>query len=78
MNNPLIQSQAPQMNIADLFGQFKQNPLGFLTKQKFNIPQELANNPQGMIQHLLNSGQINQSQLNQAQQMYSQMFGRRN
>lgn len=47
---------------AQLYAQFKQNPLAMLSK-KFNIPQNL-NDPQQIVQHLLNSNQISQSQLN--------------
>lgn len=47
--------------------QFKQNPMAFLGR-RFNIPQNM-NNPQEIVQHLLNSGQITQGQLNNAVQM---------
>lgn len=47
---------------AQLYSQFRQNPLAMLSK-KFNIPQNL-NDPQQIVQHLLNSNQISQSQLN--------------
>lgn len=51
----------------DIVNQFKINPLGLLTR-KFNIPQNM-NNPQEIIQHLLNTNQISQAQVNQAMQM---------
>lgn len=47
---------------AQLYAQFRQNPLAMLSK-KFNIPQNL-NDPQQIVQHLLNSNQISQSQVN--------------
>ena len=50
-----------------MIAQFKQNPMGMLM-QKYNIPQNM-NNPQQIIQHLLNSGQVTQDQVNQAMQM---------
>ncbi len=53
--------------------QLKQNPIALLGKAGFNIPTGL-NDPQQIIQHLTQSGQINQNMLNQAQQM-AQMFG---
>lgn len=55
------------MNVLQMYQQFRQNPMGLLTR-KFNIPQNL-NNPQEIIQHLLNSGQVSQAQVNQAMQM---------
>lgn len=51
----------------DIVNQFKINPLRLLTR-KFNIPQNM-NNPQEIIQHLLNTNQISQAQVNQAMQM---------
>ena len=57
-------------NIAGLmqmYSQLKQNPMQVLSR-RFNIPQNL-NNPQDIIQHLLNSGQVSQEQLNQVMQM---------
>ena len=50
-----------------MISQFKQNPIGMLM-QKYNIPQNI-NNPQEIIQHLLNSGQVTQDQVNKAMQM---------
>lgn len=48
--------------------QLRSNPMQMLSK-RFNLPQNLPNNPQDIIQHLLNTGQINQSQVNNAMQM---------
>lgn len=55
------------MNIFSVINQFKQNPLAVLT-QRFNIPQNM-NNPQDIIQHLINTNQVSQAQVNQAMQM---------
>ena len=60
-------------NIMQMLSQLKSNPMGMLRQAGFNVPDNL-NNPQQIIQHLMNSGQVNQNQLNQAQQM-AQMFG---
>ena len=54
-------------NILNLFNQFKQNPIQMLSK-RFNIPQNI-NNPNDIIQHLLNTNQVSQAQVNQAMQM---------
>lgn len=54
-------------NMLNIFSQFMQNPMGLLS-QRFNLPQNI-NDPQAIIQHLLNSGQITQDQVNQAMQM---------
>jgi hypothetical protein len=43
-----------------------------LRQYGFNVPDNV-NSPEAIIQHLMNSGQINQSQYNQARQMAQQM-----
>lgn len=70
--NPLMGGMGG-MNIIQMLTQLKNNPLQLLQKAGFNVPNNI-NNPQEMIQHLLNSGQVSQAQLNQAQQQ-AQMFG---
>ena len=65
------------MNPMAMLAQLKQNPLALLQKAGFNVPAGLnLNNPQAIVQHLMNSGQITQDQLTQAQQM-AQNFGMR-
>lgn len=62
------------MDIRSLFqayAQLRQNPSQFL--QKFNIPQEYMNNPQGAIQYLMNNGKISQDQFNNANNQLKQM-----
>lgn len=66
-------------NIMDLYNQMQQNPIQMLSR-KFNIPQNI-NNPNDIIQHLLNSGQVTQTQVNNAMQMannpmFKKMFGK--
>lgn len=55
-------------NIFNLLPQLKQNPMQFLAQYGLNIPQNI-NNPQDIIQHLLNTGQVSQNQVNQIQQL---------
>jgi hypothetical protein len=50
-----------------MYHQFMQNPMGVLSK-KFNIPTNL-DSPQAIIQHLLNTNQVSQQQVNQAMMM---------
>lgn len=53
--------------ISPMIAQFFSNPMALLT-QKYNIPQNM-DNPDDIIQHLLNSGQVTQAQVNQAMSM---------
>lgn len=56
-------------NMLNLLNGLMQNPMGTLMSRNLNIPQNIANNPQAIVQHLLSSGQISQDQVNQAMQM---------
>lgn len=71
--NALGGSAMGSMNPMQMLSQLKSNPLGLLRQAGFNVPDNMSN-PQAIIQHLMNSGQISQSQLTQAQQM-AQNFG---
>lgn len=63
------------LNPMTILAQLKQNPMAMLQKAGFNVPANL-NNPQAIVQHLMNSGQITQDQVNRAQQM-AQQYGLR-
>lgn len=62
-------------NPMQMLSQLRSNPVGMLKQAGYNIPDGMTN-PQQIINHLLNSGQVNNSRLNMAQQM-AQQFGRR-
>lgn len=78
--NPLIkntQQTTRQMpNIGEMFQKFKQNPMDYLLKSKLSIPDNIGNNPQNILQYLVQSGQVSQQMMNQAQAIYRQMGGR--
>lgn len=56
-------------NIISMLNGLKQNPMQTLLSAKLNVPQEIINNPQAIVQHLLSTGQVSQNQVNQAMQM---------
>lgn len=59
MNNPLQMLQ-----------QLKANPMQFLMQRRMNLPQGMSmNDPQAILNHLLQTGQVSQQQINQAYQM---------
>lgn len=56
-------------NIIQAYQQFRGNPMQMLT-QKYNIPQGIdTSNPNAILQHLLNTGQVSQQQVNALQGM---------
>lgn len=58
----------------------QQNPrdaaMSLMKQQGIQIPQGMENNPNAIIQHLMQSGRIPQGRLNMAQQMVQRMFRR--
>ena len=77
MNNPFYSALANkgQMNMGAMLQQLKSNPMGFLLQRRFNIPQNIANDPNAILQHLVSSGQVSQDQVNAAYQKGRQIKG---
>lgn len=55
------------MNLLSLYQQMKANPMAVL-QSRYQIPPNMTN-PNDIIQHLLNSGQVSQAQVNRAMSM---------
>lgn len=80
MANLFQQGQPPAsaqpMNPAQLLQSLRQNPVQVMKQAGYDIPQELAGNPQGMWNHLVSTGQVQQGRAAQIQAM-AQRMGRR-
>ena len=59
-------------NMMQQFQMFRQNPVQWLMSRGMNVPQNIAHDPNAIIQHMMNNGQITQQQYNQASQMARQ------
>ena len=56
-------------DIFSLYQQFRQNPLQMLAR-RFNIPNNVnMNDPSSILQHLINTNQVSQQQINQVMSM---------
>ena len=55
-------------NPLSMLQQLKQNPAEMLRQAGFNVPPNVTN-PQQIVNHLLQSGQVSNAKLAQAQQM---------
>lgn len=63
-----------QQNPMQMLNALKSNPVQFLMERKFNLPKGInANDPQAIINHLVQSGQVPQETYNRARQMAQQM-----
>lgn len=55
-------------NMMQMLQILQQNPVQFLRSRGLNVPQDL-NNPNAIIQYLMNTGQVSQKQYQQARMM---------
>lgn len=58
----------PDMNA--MFENFKKNPMEYLVKARLNIPEGMSGNPQAIVQHLMQTGQVPRQLMPQIQQMF--------
>ena len=68
----LGQPQGRGGNPMQMLSQLRSDPGGMLRQAGYTVPDGM-NNPQDIVNHLLNSGQVNNSRLSMAQQM-AKMF----
>ena len=72
MNKPMpFGGNMPRMNPMQMLQQLRQNPVQMLRQAGLNVPDNL-NDPNQIIQHLMNSGQVSQDAYNRARQMAAQ------
>ena len=67
MFNPFNQEQMAQV---------QNDPVGMAKQKGFNIPEELANDPKAMVQHLIMTGQISNPMLQRIMPMVQRMMGK--
>ena len=56
--------------------ELQKDPLAMAQKAGFNIPEDLAGNPQAMVMHLINSGQVSSPVLQRIMPMIRQLTGK--
>lgn len=76
-NNAVMPPNAPQMTMQDAMAQLRQNPAKMIKQAGFNVPDEIANNPQAAVMHLIQSGQIGGPMMQRIGPMINRMMGRR-
>lgn len=57
------------------YNKFKNDPMQWLTSRNINNPQEMLQNPQAGFQNMVNTGAMNNQQLNQIMSMAQMMRG---
>lgn len=56
--------------------QIQRDPLGMAQKAGYQIPQELAGNPQAMVMHLIQTGQVGGPMMQQLAPLLRRVNGR--
>lgn len=56
--------------------QLQQDPIGMAKQAGYNIPSNLANNPQAMVQHLIQTGQIGGPMMQKIMPMMQKLMGK--
>ena len=57
------------MNVLWMLQQFKMNPMQMLLQRRMNVPQNMMNDPNAILNHLLQTGQVSQAQVDNAYRM---------
>ena len=63
---------APQMNMQQL----QSDPVGMAKRAGFDIPDNIAGNPQAMVQHLIQTGQVSNPMLQKIMPMIQRLGGK--
>ena len=56
--------------------QIQQDPIGMAKQAGFNIPPNLAGNPQAMVQHMIQTGQVSNPMLQRIMPMMQKLMGK--
>lgn len=76
-NAPVTPSNVPQMTMQDAMRQLQANPAQMIKQAGYNVPDEIANNPQAAVMHMIQSGQIGGPMMRRIQPMLNMLMGRR-
>ena len=66
----IFQNLGQPNNVQTAIAQIQQNPSAMLKKAGLTIPEGMSN-PQQIVQHLINSGQVSNGRIQMLQQMLS-------
>lgn len=69
--------QGQRITMQDAMAQLKSDPAGMLRQAGYNVPDELANNPQAAVMHILQSGQVKNPLYQMIQPMLNRLMGGR-
>lgn len=79
MPNPLYNelNKNKPMTKQDAMRELKAHPAQIIKQAGFNVPDDIAGNPQATVMHLIQSGQVGGPMMQRIQPLLSRMMGRR-
>ena len=63
-------------NMQEQLRRLQSDPKGFMQQAGVNVPEEILHNPQAMVMHLINTGQVGGPMLQRILPMIRQMGGK--
>ncbi len=66
-----------QISFQDAMKQLQANPAQMMKQAGYNVPDNIANNPQASVMHLIQSGQIGGPMMRMIQPMLNKLMGGR-
>lgn len=64
------------MNIQEALQRIQRNPQEFFRQAGVNVPQEIMNDPQAIVMHLINTNQVGGQMLQRIMPMIQQVTGK--
>ena len=58
-----------KVNVQDALAQLRMNPAQLIKQAGYNVPSNIANNPQAAVMHILQSGQVSNPMMNMLMRM---------
>ena len=65
------------MNMQEALRKLQSNPKEFIQQAGMNVPDELMNNPQAMVMHLIQTGQVSGPMMQRVMPMIQMLNARR-
>lgn len=62
-----------QPDMQAMYQDFCKNPVSFLARARFNIPQNVMSNPEAIVRHLASTGQVPQQLMPQVQALINKV-----
>ena len=77
MQSPSEGQIRPNMSMQEAMAQLRSDPAGMVRRAGYNVPDELLNNPQATVMHLIQSGQVGGPAMQRIQPLMQMLTGRR-